>query len=293
MLQDIVGKFKDLFTFYLKIINLFSSIIHFIAKVRYPSVYNVYISLNNEYICILSGHIKSSHIHLFIALGLLVGSEDYFYYLFIMVLSSRVKTSMYIRALYILSPKMYRTVNYLLNIIYTLCLALCMGHIVNFFILPLIKKLVIFIKTVFNGILHMSGSNEGNLGTGGSNMNNHTPEPQKPTPDFDKKTHIGSSKKKSKKKNKSKEIHPFFGVIKKEKDRDPLDETNIFRENYDNFFGAIARIYVEEAKQSFNLPKIVEEYRDYLPSQDKQSLNDLLNKKMKKPWGSETTVKEF
>jgi hypothetical protein len=80
ILQDIIGKFNNLFTFYLKITDLFLCIISFIAKVRYPLVYNIYLSLKNEYICIIKGNdLKFKHIQLFIALGLLVGSVDYFY----------------------------------------------------------------------------------------------------------------------------------------------------------------------------------------------------------------------
>jgi hypothetical protein len=90
----------------------------------------------------------------------------------------------------------------MMDIIYSLCLAICTCDIINSLFLPLIKKIVIFIKTVFNGRLHMSGSNEGNLGIGGFNGNNPTPEPKKPTPDFDKPTPTDSSKKKKNSKKK-------------------------------------------------------------------------------------------
>jgi hypothetical protein len=52
--------------------------------------------------------------------------------------------------------------------------------------------------------------------------------------------------------------------------------------------------YVEQAKNSFNLPKIIREYRDYVSSQDKQSLNNLVNNKIvKQHLDTKTTVEEF
>lgn len=251
MLQTIIAKFNKIYTFYIKTTDLFLSIIVFIVKNKYPLVYNICLVLQYEYICIIKGYISFSHIQLFIALGLLVGREDYFCYLLIMVLASRVKTYMYIRGLDILYPNIYRTMNYLLYTIYSVCLAICTGHTVNFIILPLIKKLIIFIKTVFNGILSMSGNNESNLGIGESNMDNPTPEPQKPTPESDKTSHIGSLKKGKK--------------VKKVKNRDYLDDTKIFRANYDNLFDTIKIIEEQETKDSYNLPKIMKEYNDYLP----------------------------
>jgi hypothetical protein len=82
MLQHIVRKFKNLYTFYLKIINMFTSIVHFIAKLKYPLVYNMYMFLYNEYVLMVNGDIQSRHIQLFVALGLLVDNEDYFHFLF-------------------------------------------------------------------------------------------------------------------------------------------------------------------------------------------------------------------
>jgi hypothetical protein len=288
ILQDIIGKFNNLFTFYLKITDLFLCIISFIAKVRYPLVYNIYLSLKNEYICIIKGNdLKFKHIQLFIALGLLVGSVDYFYWVLVMVFSSRTKTYMYIRGLDIKFPLVWRFSCYLLDIIYALSLAICMGHIVNVLILPLIKKLIIFLKNIFNGILYMSGSDKNDPSIGGSDRKNPTPEPENPTD-------IGFPKEnKNKGKDNKKKIHPFFGA---QKENRILEDDNSFKANYDNFFGAIGKLNKkgDYGNKVYNLPKIMDKYRDYLSQTDKMELNDLVNKL---PSGGEApidiTVKEF
>jgi hypothetical protein len=47
----------------------------------------------------------------------------------------------------------------------------------------------------------------------------------------------------------------------------------------DNFFETIKETSIAEPKDSFNLPWIIHEYRDYLPSEDKEYLNNLITKK--------------
>jgi hypothetical protein len=154
---------------------------------------------------------------------------------------------------------------------YALSLAICMGHIVNVLILPLIKKLIIFLKNIFNGILYMSGSDKNDPSIGGSDRKNHTPEPEKPTD-------IGFSKEnENKEEDNKKKIHPFFG---KQKNTRILEDDNSFKGNYDNFFGALGKLNENGVygNRVYNLPKIMDKYRDYLSQTDKINLNNMVNK---------------
>jgi hypothetical protein len=202
---------------------------------------------------------------------------------------------MYIKGLNITYPITYRIVKYLLDIIYGLCLAVCIAYIANSIVLPLIHRLVICLKNIFNGILCMSGDNKKNPDIGGSDNKNSTPEPEKPNPDYDKATHTGSKKKRIKTQMTLKKLIPFSAQWKKKANNgDPLDGLDSYYENYTNFFEAMNKSYVEQAKNSFNLPKIIREYRDYVSSQDKQSLNNLVNNKIvKQHLDTKTTVEEF
>jgi hypothetical protein len=99
----------------------------------------------------------------------------------VIVLTSRVKTYIYIRGLDLQYPYLARSLYYLLDIIYSLSLAICTGYIANSILLPLINKFIIYLKNIFNGILYMSGNHEDNPGTGGSYKKDPVPEPDNPT----------------------------------------------------------------------------------------------------------------
>ncbi|RYE14616.1 MAG: hypothetical protein EOP34_06090 [Rickettsiales bacterium] len=190
-----------------------------------------------------------------------------------MVLSSRIKSYIYIRGLDLQYPNLARFLYYLLDIIYSLSLAICTGYIANCIVLPLINKLIICLKNIFNGILYMSGNDKGNIGIGGSYKKNSTPEPGKPTD-------IGVSKAENKKK----------------KNKKNLEEDYSFEENYDNFFAAIEKVneYGKYNNKIFNLPRMLEKYREYLPPSDKIELTNLLNKpSSKENFDDNTTVKRF
>jgi hypothetical protein len=116
-----------------------------------------------------------------------------------MVLAPRIKNYIYLRGLDLQYPNVYKSLCYLLDIIYSLSLAICTGYIVNSIILPLVNKLMICLKNVFNGILYMSGGDKGNPEIGGSDRKNPSPDPQKPSD-------VGLSNADKKKKKKLKKI---------------------------------------------------------------------------------------
>lgn len=69
-------------------------------------------------------------------------------------------------------------------------------------------------------------------------------------------------------------------------------DTDIYRKNYDKFVGALKKAY--RYKHKNNLLAINKEYRDYLSSDDKQKLTELINKRpLRIEFSESTTVKEY
>ena len=91
---------------------------------------------------------------------------------------------------------------------------------------------------------------------------------------------------------------------KGKKKRKVLPEHDAFTKNYDDFVEANLKTlkykegtdlnYKDGTNLKYNLPDINDKYRDYLPSGDKQKLNNLSNKRYKRiEFNDSTTVKEF
>jgi hypothetical protein len=91
---------------------------------------------------------------------------------------------------------------------------------------------------------------------------------------------------------------------KGKKKRKVTPELVAFRKNYDDFVHANLKTlkymegtdleYKDGTNLKYNLPHINKEYRDYLSPEDKQILNNLMNKRYTRmPFNDSTTVKEF
>jgi hypothetical protein len=163
-----------------------------------------------------------------------------------------------------LAPKytyLSRFIVYLIKIVYVVSLTICVNSILTSIILPIYNKFIISLKEIFDGILKMAGNDRNIPNTGGPGNNNPTPNPN-PESDYT----IGSSKSESNKKKKD------------------LEKEYTYEQNYDNFVTTVDKLteYRAYNNRVFNMPRILENYREYLSTQDKIDLNDLLNKKSHK-----------
>jgi hypothetical protein len=207
---------------------------------------------------------------MFLLLGFYVDNADYFYWVIIMALSSRAELYV-LKHLFPSYPYLSRFFGYLLKILFAVSLAMCVDCILTSIILPIFHKFILSLKEKYSGILKMAGGNPKITNTGGAGNNDPTPNP-KP-----KDNYTGYPKDDEKKKRN-------------------LEEYYTYEQNYDNFLGKIESMqnYKEYNNRTFNMPRILENYREYLSSEDKSKLNDLLNKKSHKiPWSEKTTVKEY
>jgi hypothetical protein len=275
-LNSLIVKIYYVYTLILKVTDVFVSIVISIGKLKYPLVYNIFMALYYGYIQIVTGNLHSKHICMFLFLGFYIDSEDYFYWVLMMGLCAEAER-------YILNhiapkyPNLSRFIVYLIKIVYVVSLTVCVDSISTNIILPIYNKFIITLKKLFDSILKMSSNNSNTPNTDGPGNNNPTPNPN-PNPNPKSEYTIGSSKSKSDKKNKD------------------LEKDNTYGQNYDNFMGAIESI--TECKpytnRTHNMPAILNKYREYLPTEDKVNLNDLLNKQSHKVrWNKETTVKEY
>jgi hypothetical protein len=272
-ITSLIIKICNIYTLFIKITDVFVSITITIAKTRYPLVYDIFMVLHYEYVQIVTGNLHSKHIYMFLFLGFYIDNVDYLYWVIVMALCPKVEryVSNY------LSPNHYlsRFIVYLIKIVYVLSLTMCVNSILTSIILPIYSKIIISLKEMFEGILKMAGNDKNNPNTGGPGNNNPTPNPN-PNPKSDYT--IGSSKSESNKKKKD------------------LEKDYTYEQNYDNFLRAVDNIteYKAYNNRTFNMPRILENYREYLSTQDKIDLNDLLNKKSHKVrWSEKTTVKEY
>jgi hypothetical protein len=100
-------------------------------------------------------------------------------------------------------PNLSGFIVYFIDIVHLLSLTMCINFIFDSIILPLLNRLIIQLKNIFNGILYMSGVNKGNSGIVGSNFKNPTPGgPKNPTD-------IGLSKSEEKERDRKKREDAF------------------------------------------------------------------------------------
>ncbi|RYE15694.1 MAG: hypothetical protein EOP34_02210 [Rickettsiales bacterium] len=183
-----------------------------------------------------------------------------------------------IRYIYPYYPKFAKGIETLVNMVYLAAVSVCIEEIYCGIINPILTYCISAIKYLWNGLLKASGFGQdtGNI-AGSSGPSNSNPSPNPGPGDGIKSGFSGDN---SKKKNKE----------------EAIADLEIYEKNYDDFRNALTKTerYRNHSNLRYNLSKINEEYRDYLSSEGKQKLTELINKPSKKiPFDEKTTVKEF
>lgn len=102
-------------------------------------------ALYNEYYPIVLGNLHCKHIFMFLLLGFYINDVEYFYWIIVMALCSRAEVYV-VNHLADKYPYLYRLFVYLINLIYLVCLTMCINFILDSIFLPLFKKFIIALK---------------------------------------------------------------------------------------------------------------------------------------------------
>ena len=203
----------NLYTYCDKVTNLWLARVITIAKIRYPLLYMIFMVLYSEYSAIFSGNFHNRHVYILLFLGYYADNLEQFCSLALVMSLCCIARKYNDNHLASKYPYLTMFIDYLIKIVYLLCLTMTINLIFESIILPLVNKLIIALKGVFNGILKMAGPDKGNLDTGKSSGNSPTPNPKNTS-----NVSISDSKKnedRESKKSRNKELKLFTKAIGK------------------------------------------------------------------------------
>jgi hypothetical protein len=240
-------------------------------------------ALYYEYLMVYKGKLKPRHIHLFIAVGIILGDTGYYVSMIQMFIAYMLLDIMESNKHLITNntllkkyPWLYSVIYALLHGIFLLALCSCLATFYEGFIYPLVRKFIYFLIELKHIIVRMSG-----FGSGSNNQSpspnkepNPTPsprpDPSNPSPSTVSKKSQGKKKKESLKKYKERMGYDEYqsSLLDMGNELKRLNRANntLFKKehHHDN-------IYEERA----TLKEFWEKYLKALSSEDKKRLMEL------------------
>jgi len=178
---------------------------------------------------------------------------------------------------YSYSNRLAKVIDILVNIMYFAAIGICMEEIYCGIINPILTYIISTIRIGWNGLLMASGHGQNSPNPGGSSGPSNNNSNPNPGSGDGIKPGLSSDNSNNRKKSVS-------------------ADSALYGKNYDSFVEAYlkTRRYKSDTNMKYNLPYILDKYRDYLSSEDKQLLTELVNKPpVKIEFNENTTVKEF
>jgi hypothetical protein len=258
--------------FYVIVKNKFTLCIHRWFSINHPNITSNFSRLYCVYcnICVGKGHMYSWY---FVLVGVFLQNSNIIYSTFIIALCPLIHDYS-IKHIYPYWPKLAKGIEILVNVVYLAAISICIEEIYRGILNPILTYIVSSLKNIWNGMLNSSGYGQKPVNLGGSSEpSNNNPNP-------------GSGD----------GITPGFSSDNSDKKKQVSPEFAAYRENYDGFIKACKKTlkYNNGTNLKYNLPTIDKNYRDYLPSDDKQKLTELINKRhVRIAFNDSTTVKEF